>query len=71
MQTWIRMTEGVIKQVIVAMESPGEGWVQYPYYCDLAGAGNIAGRNISEFDELGNFLPVEEPSAEEPLITEA
>ena len=56
MKTWVRVESGIIKAVIVAADKPAgnETWLEYPYPCDLAGPGNIAGTNIDGYDSDGN-----------------
>jgi len=70
MKTWIRTEDGVIKQVIVAQDLPAgdDNWEEYPYPSDLAGAGNISGRSLTEFDEIGNFIPLETIAEDATII---
>lgn len=56
MFTWVVVLGGKVKTVMLSDHRPAgtENWVKYPYPSDLGGAGNIAGTNISDYDENGN-----------------
>lgn len=58
MNTWVRLENGKIMQVMQCEYKPlGSGeWLSYPLNCDLAGPRNIAGRDIAEFDKQGMFI---------------
>lgn len=71
MKTWIRTEDNTVKQVIVANNCPAgeDTWEEYPYPCDLAGAGtrgaiNVAGMLLSDFDSQGNLPKVIQPEPE-------
>lgn len=73
MKTWIRTENGVVKQVMVCADLPAgeDTWEEYPYPCDLAGAGargaiNVAGMILSDFDSQGNLPGVIQPEAMYP-----
>jgi len=57
MKTWVRVESGIVKAVIAAADKPAgnETWIEYPYPCDLAGPGNVAGTVLTDYDEVGNF----------------
>ena len=66
MKTWVHVENEIVIAVMVCEDRPaGEGdWIEYPYPCDIAGAGshgaiNAAGMSLNEFDADGN-LPIQE-----------
>jgi len=66
MKTWIRTENGIVKAVMVCADEPAgsDEWIEYPYPCDLAGAGtrgaiNVAGMPITDFDNEGSLPPEE------------
>ena len=66
MKTWIHTEDGIIKAVMVCEDKPvgTDIWLEYPYPCDLAGAGirgaiNVAGMALADFGSGGNLPPEE------------